>query len=68
LQDTTIILKREAERLAGEAEVVKGQMWRVEQVLNRVSQAQAADSSASLDDLHVLYQEAATDCFVIPWG
>lgn len=41
-QDTTIILKRESERLAGEAEVVKNQVRRVDQVLTRVTQAQDA--------------------------
>jgi hypothetical protein len=61
VQDTTIILKRESERLAGEAEVVGAQMRRLDQVLGRVTQAQAADSSASLDELQALYQELQDD-------
>ncbi len=53
VQDTTIILKREAERLAGEAEVAKDQARRMELVLGRITQAQEAASSASLDELQV---------------
>ena len=60
-QDTAVILGREAQRLAAEAETARGQAERIGAVLERVSQAQAADAAASLADLQQLYEQLRAD-------
>ena len=57
MQDTAVILGREAERLAGEAVMAKRQVDRLGLVLQQVKQCQSADASTTLGDLHVVYQD-----------
>ena len=56
-QDTAIILKRESERLAAEKETLDRQVERMEQVMQRVTSAQASDSSTDLEELQHVYED-----------